>query len=127
MEENYEVFWGDEVVGHVAVSREGLYYRFCCRCKGLMSNMYHLTLNGQKLGILMPEGSWLRLETKVPIKRFGSEPYHFCLMPKHAPMEKGEFVPVYPEEPFAYLRRLENAVLEIRRGQTGVLLEAKKM
>ncbi len=127
MDGTYDVFFGQEVVGKVNVSREGLFYRFRCRCKALMSNMYHLSLNGQKLGILKPDGAGLSLETKVPAKRFDEAVFQFCLMPKHAPMEKGKFVPVYPEEPFAYLRRLENAVLQIRRGETGILLPEKKM
>ena len=34
----------------------------------------------------------------------------------------GKFVPVYPEEPFAYMSRLKGAFLEIRNGQMGINL-----
>jgi hypothetical protein len=42
-------------------------------------------------------------------------------MPKHQKSE-GKFIPIYPEEPFAYISRLQNAFLEIRNGQAGVVI-----
>ena len=66
-------------------------------------------------------GERFGLSTKVPIKRLGQGTMRFQALPKHRKLE-GEFIPVYPEEPFAYLTRLQNAFLAVRDGQVGVVI-----
>ena len=39
------------------------------------------------------------------------------------PVPEGKFVPIFPEEPFAYLERLEDAYLEKRNGYLGVVIQ----
>ncbi len=117
----YSVYLGQESVGRVAVSRQGLYYHFLCKCE-LLSGMFQLMAGSQSLGLLVPEKDQLVLSTMVPVKRIGQKCPRFTLQPRHQPMPQS-FVPLSPQEPFAYLRRLENAYLATQNGQLGVVLE----
>lgn len=62
------------------------------------------------------------LNTKLPAKRFGNGNAEFLLVPKYE-KENGIFVPIYPEEPFAYISRLKEAYLVRKAGQTGLLIK----
>ena len=66
-------------------------------------------------------GDYFGLRTKLAVKRLGKGVFHFRVLPKH-PRDGGVYVPICPEEPFAYLTRLQNAFLEVRNGQVGVVL-----
>ncbi len=129
MEGTYDVLFGGEAVGKVRLEKQGLYACFRCSCELLESNMYHLTLNwpgGQeKLGLMMPCGDRLVLDTKIPAKRIGQGKFSFKLLPKHE-RAVGQFVPIYPEEPFAYLGRLEQAFLARQNSQTGIIFPVQK-
>ena len=61
------------------------------------------------------------MTTRIPIKRLGEGELQFRAVPRHMEMQ-GQFIPVTPEEPFAYLSRLENAFMEIRSGKAGIVL-----
>lgn len=117
----YEIKQG---TGSVAVTREGLYYRFSCRCKLSGEVMHRLMVRtdaGQvDLGVCVPMDGCFGADKKVPCKKFGSHP-EFFLMPKHEGV-KGRFVPVYPEEPFVYISKLKKAFLEVRYGQVGIVI-----
>lgn len=124
MEGIYDIFRGGEKIGKAEVRREGLYYRFLCCCDLTGEVMYRLTVKcGNKpenLGIPVPDGDSFRLSTRLPISRFSSDVPEFRAVPKHAPL--GEtWVPLNPEVPFDYIHRLENAVLERRNGELGIL------
>jgi hypothetical protein len=125
MNGDYEIRMGKEVVGTATVEQQGLYYRFCCRCRLSGSVICRVTVscNGhhENLGVLIPVGDGFGLSTKVAVKKLGKGPFQFRAMPKHQKSE-GKFVPIYPEEPFAYISRLQNAFLEIRNGQAGVVI-----
>ncbi len=129
MEGTYDVCMGVEKMGRVTVSRQGLYYSFFCRCQQNTQQMLWLYLKGteglQKLGLLVPENGCLVLKTSLPAKRAGQGPFEFQLRPKHTQMSR-QFVPLSPQEPFAYLQRLENAFLECQRGQIGIVLQEQK-
>ncbi len=120
MEGTYDVYFGAEAVGRVRVERQGLYYQFSCACVW-QEGMYHLMANGEKLGLMVPSDGKLCLQTRLPAKRFEQRDVRFSLLPKHAKMTLS-FIPLRPEEPFSYLRRLENAYLARRDGQIGVVL-----
>ena len=47
------------------------------------------------------------------------------MLPKY-PDLCGKFVPVYPDEPFAYMSKLKDAYLEVREGQPGVVITEQK-
>ncbi len=121
MEGTYSVYLGQEAVGRVAVSRQGLYYRFLCKCE-MLSGMFQLMAGSERLGLLVPEKDQLVLSTMIPVKRMGQGSPRFTLQPRHQPMPQS-FVPLSPQEPFAYLRRLENAYLATQNGRLGVVLE----
>lgn len=119
----YEIRLGSSPVGHVTVERQGLYYRFFCRCELREKGMYRLAAscdgNREDLGILIPMDGAFGLEKRIPVKRLGEGNPEFFLMGKES--EKREkFVPVYPEEPFSYMSRLKDAYLARREGQLGL-------
>lgn len=121
----YDIYMGNSVVGKAVVEKQGLYYRFDCRCRlsgdVLCRVMVECDGHHESLGILVPCGKIFGLTTKLPVKRFGAGGLRFRVMPKH-PSGQGTFVAVYPDEPFSYLSRLKNAFLENRNGQAGVVI-----
>ena len=44
------------------------------------------------------------------------------VLPKHQKQQDAIFVPVYPDEPFGYLSRLQNSFLQYRQGCIGILI-----
>lgn len=125
MDGEYEIRMGKEVVGTATVEQQGLFYRFSCKCNISGSVICRVTVscNGhhENLGVLIPMGSGFGLTTKVAVKKLGKGPFLFRATPKHQKNE-GRFIPIYPEEPFAYITRLQNAFLEVRNGQAGVVI-----
>ena len=74
------------------------------------------------LGICIPMGDVFVVDKKVPCKQLGEGNPEFYLTPR--PQHSGgKFVPVYPEEPFAYMSKLKGAFLEIRNGQMGIVIK----
>ena len=129
MEGTYDVKLGPEKLGTVTVTRQGLYWQFLCRCSLSGEVMYDLTIRvgevQEKLGLLTPENGSFCLRAKLPVKRVGQGSPQFFLQPRHAQVQ-GLFVPVRPEEPFAYIRRLEQAYLAVQNRQIGVMLQEEK-
>jgi hypothetical protein len=125
MDGEYEILMGNMPVGTAQVVRQGLYYLFQCNCgiSGDVMCRVVVNCNGhhENLGILMPMGGGFGLTAKLAVKRLGKGKFRFRVLPKHQKCEY-RFVPVYPEEPFAYLTRLKNAFLEVRNGQVGVVI-----
>lgn len=123
MEGIYDVMLADEPVGTVEVTKQGLYYRFDCRCRlsGTVICRISLECDGkhESLGVLAPSGDRFCLSTKLPVKRFGKGEPRFTALPKRCADPEG-FTPIYPDEPFRYLARLQDAFMVIREGQAGV-------
>jgi len=117
----YEIGQG---TGYVTVTREGLYYRFSCRCHLTGDVMHHLVVETESgnadLGVCVPMEGQFGTEKRIACKLLGENP-KFYLLPKHEQMT-GRFVPVYPEEPFAYMTRLKDAFLAERSGQLGIVI-----
>lgn len=117
----YEIMQG---TGTVTVEKQGLYYHFSCRCRLSGEVMHRLVVTTDRgtvdLGVCVPMDGRFGVERKLPVKRFGEDPC-FQLLPKHDRMQ-GRFVPVYPEEPFAYLSKLKNAFLTTRNGAVGIVI-----
>ncbi len=124
MEGTYDVTFGKEKVGRLQLRQQGLYYHYSCRCEAFTEAMYDVYWGGQRLGLLIPRDGQLILEGKLPIKA-GQGSASFLVKPRHAPVS-GRFVPLSPQEPFAYLRNLENAYLETRNGQVGLVIKSEK-
>lgn len=125
MEGNYPVMLGKETVGEVTVKKQGLYYHFHCQCELHSEVICRVAVScgghHENLGILLPAGRGYWLVKKLPVKNFPLGRPEFWIIPKHTTHD-GRFVDVYPEEPFAYISRLENAYLEKRRGRVGIVI-----
>lgn len=125
MERNYGVSFGNRTVGKVQVLRQGLYYVFHCRCRIPGEDLCRLTVccgqNSENLGVLVPMDGGFGLDTKVSVKRLGTDEMSFLIHGKKGP-QGGTFVPIYPEEPFAYIEKLKELYLIRKNGQPGVLI-----
>lgn len=129
MEGIYPVFFGQAQVGKVEVRKQGLYYRFFCRCSMTGDVVCRLVVScggkQENLGVPVPGEDGFGLEKAVPCKRFGAGEPEFFLLPCHE-MSIGTFIPICPEEPFAYISRLKDAYFERRYGQAGVVIPDMK-
>ena len=127
MEGNYPVYFGEQAVGRVQVKREGLYYRFSCRCRPAGGEMHRLwMICGEKetdLGLCVPMGyDSFGTEKRIPVKQCGPGEPTFCLRHKDD-IFRGKFIPLSPEEPFQYIHRLETAFLEKRGTRLGIVIK----
>ncbi len=123
METFYSVSRNGSHCGKVSVSRQGLYYRFHCRCVLDTEDIYRLSLTcGDlqiSLGILVPSDEAFVLTTKIPAKQLKEGQWYFTVTAK-APISPDRFIPIRPEEPFAYISRLKSSFLAYRDGQPGI-------
>lgn len=119
----YDIYLGRDTVGKARVEKRGLYYCFECRCALESDVMYRVMVHWgnrqESLGILAPAGKEFVLEKKLPAKLFGEGEPEFRVLPKRQPLPDN-FYPVYPEEPFSYISRLQNAFLQSKNGQIGI-------
>ena len=121
----YEIMLGGESVGQAVVRRQGLYYRFSCRCDLSGEVIYRITVTcggkSESLGIPVPKNGEFYLDTRLAASRMGEGEPKFAAVPRR-PDLGGMFVPISPEEPFRYLHRLENAFLVRKDGQLGIVI-----
>ena len=121
----YDVTQGGQVIGSVAVTQQGLYYRIACRCSlsGAVICKLAVFWKDRKvdLGIRGPEKDAFALSTRLAVKLAGEGTPEFRVLPKHEPMD-AKFTPLRADEPFAYLSQLENAYLRISGGQIGLII-----
>ena len=124
MLQEYAVYMGSEKVGTACVTKEGLYYRISCRCRLSGSVPCCITARAAQetdLGLCVPLEDRYGLETRIPIKSVGEGDLDFRVFPKHR-VRPEQFIPISPEEPFAYIARLKDAHLARRNGQTCVVI-----
>ena len=128
MEGTYDVLVSSRPVGQVHVTRQGLYYHFRCTCQltGDVVCKLRVACEGREenLGVLVPSGGRFVLETKVPVKRLGRGKPEFRVVPNRVKLTES-FIPIRPEEPFAYIERLKDAYLARQNGQIGVIIREK--
>lgn len=117
MEGKFEVTLDGQTVGTVAVKQEGLYCRVSCRCHVPEGEIHRLYAGGEKIGVLVPEGDMLALETKVAAKRLISG----CAFTLDGNREK--FIPICPGETFPRLDRLRGGRLVFRDGRPGLMVQ----
>ena len=119
MTKQYELKFGGRAVGKVEAVREGLYYRFHCRCRlsGDVICRAVLVCGGKQesLGILVPMGDGFGSDAKIPAKRMDTGEWEFLVVPNRSGGE-GKHIPIKPEEPFAYIARLKDAYLAMHGG-----------
>ena len=125
MEYARDILLGNDVIGTAIVSREGLYY--CIRCTCALTGEVVFKIIAQcgdrsvSLGVCVPKNDAFGLEKRIPVKQLGDGRPVFMAVPNHQQMT-GKFVPLRPEEPFAYIERLQNAYLEKRGEILGAIL-----
>ena len=122
----YQILLGGECIGQARVRKEGLYSQIDAQCHLSGQVKFHLLADtgagAVDLGLLVPKDGCFVCRTKQPTKRFSQGIIGFSVKPTHADMTE-TFVPLYPEKPFAYLDRLENAYLTLKNGQLGVTIK----
>ena len=126
MEAYYEVTLNGTPCGKVSVHRQGLYYRFSCKCVLDKNDIYRLILScgdfQKSLGVLAPYETGFEIVTRIPVKQIREGDWLFHVIPKHT-ISAENFVPIHPEEPFAYLSRLKDSFLIYQDGQPGIYAE----
>ena len=129
MERSFSVDLDGQSVGKVTVRRQGLYYHFSCRCRLCNDAIYRLTVSCgtacENLGIPVPKDGSFILNTKLPVKKIGEGELHFKLLPKQE-SPQAAFIPIKPEEPFAYIAQLKASFLELQNGQPGICVSKKQ-
>lgn len=130
MEGTYGVYFGTQLAGKVQVQRQGLYYRFTCRCRltGEVMCRLRVTSGGRRenLGVVVPMDGGFGLDTRLPAKNLGEGEIAFSLVPKHD-IPTVAVSPVYPEEPFSYIARFKREFLARQCQRMGTCLsEAQK-
>ena len=129
MQHEYFIFSGEEKIGNVLVQQQGLYYRIRCRCDLTGAVRYKLIAscgsNTADLGLCVPKDNRFGVDTAIPVKRLGQGELSFSLVPKHSRVE-GNFIAVSADEPFGYVRQLQQAHLAKRDGFVGVELQTDK-
>ena len=128
MENCYEVYEGTSCVGKVQLLRQGLYYRLICRCSIQSDSIYRLYVHKsgvqENLGVLIPDEDGIYLERNIPVKRIGDGSFRFSVSSgRDKAAEK--FIPIQPEEPFAYIDRLKTAFLKTENGKVGIIIQEK--
>ena len=102
-----------QVVGQAEVMKEGLYYRFSCKCTPPDDGVYRIIVSDgnyeKNLGICVPTGAWFCLVSRVPVKYLPGEELKFTLIPKD---KKGSVIHVESDKPFPALDKLESACLQ---------------
>lgn len=125
MEGKYPVLDGNEVIGWVIVSRQGLYYCIQCRCTMIRKEVYKLqaVMEGQvhHVGVLIPVGEKFGLDTKIPVKKMNQKISGFIVVCDNDTL-KDLFVPVSSEKAFPDLTYLKEARFQRRGNEIGVVI-----
>lgn len=130
MEGNYEIRMGQTVVGQAVIRRQGLYYEISAQCTISQNGIYRLMIECdgrvEKISVLIPMDGCFQVRKRMACKHFGSGVPQFRIQAADESADpQRQFVPVYPEEPFSYIRQLENAYLARQDGQLGIMIAKK--
>ncbi len=116
----YEVLFHQKPVGTMEVSRDGLYYRFCCKCKLPQNQIFRITVSyGNEhvnLGVLIPCNDTFHLDTKRPIKLFTQAEPLFTVT-----SDTENWIPIREDRPFPRIEDLENGIYCEQDGVPGIL------
>ena len=125
MEGNWSVYFENKVVGTCRIWKEGLYYRFHCRCDKVTETVVRLLLQcgdtTVDLGILIPVDSQFGLEKKLAVRNVPAGEPRFSI--KVLSEQSNErFIPVREDGKFDALSNLENGRFGKQAGIVGVFL-----
>ena len=121
----HPIFYNNIPVGTAEIAKEGLYYRFFCKCKPPGDGIYRVIVSDgnttRNLGICIPCNDQFILRTRVPQKYFTGENLLFSVICK-ADEKQEKAIPVFTGMAFAYLEQLETAHLKIVNGQPSIVI-----
>ena len=126
MDGTWNVYFEDMPVGTCRIGREGLYYRFCCRCDKVPDGICRLVMQcGEKtveLGVLVPMSGGFGLDRKLPVKCVPTGELRFWVQTPVREVNR-HFVQVRDGECFSELSRLTGAKFGKLNGEAGVFLD----
>lgn len=126
MSEIYPILLGKNCIGQASVSRQGLYYQIACACRLSGEVVYRVRAScadkAVNLGILVPENGLFAVRSRVAISKLGVGALSFCAIPQHVKTDDN-FIPLKPDEPFAYLHRMDGMYLSKRGSQIGLCIK----
>ena len=117
MTEVFDVTHRGQVIGRVEVRPEGLYCCISCRCRVDDGEIHRLYAGGEKIGVLIPAGEELVLETRVAARRL-KEGCAFSL-----DENRRNFIPIRPGKGFDHLDKVRQGRLVIREEAPGLFLD----
>lgn len=124
MEGNYPLQYGKSRVGEVTVTRQGLYYRFDCRCRLEAGKIVRIRVRcgtaEESLGIPMPKGNAFSLVARLPVRRFADGTPEFWV-DGGEPTEN--FYPVAEGTPFGAISLLRRGRFLRQNGQPGIVVD----
>ena len=125
MNGEYPIIHGQDIVGKARVSEEGLYLRIRAEILCGLKQIVRLQLLGGEepvnLGIPVPEGEGMVLNTRISRKRVTTENPQFCIQGKQE--RKEVFYPIRPGEPFSALSKLTEGHLSVRNDEYGLAVD----
>ncbi len=125
MDGTWSVYFEDRSVGTCRIGREGLYYRFSCRCNRVRDGICRLLLKcGDRtvdLGILIPVDGGYGLDKKLPMRHMPEGEPRFIVKLQLEQADR-RFVPVQEGEKCAFLTGLTDARFGKQDGEVGVFL-----
>ncbi len=120
----YDILMDSKVVGQAEVIKEGLYYRFSCKCTPPDESIHRIVVsdgnNTKDLGICVPTGEWFCLVSRVAVKNLPGVNLQFTLVSKD---KKETAVPVATDEPFPHLDKLDSAHLLETEEKTEIIID----
>lgn len=122
---DYSVFLAGSPVGQAIVTQEGMFWRVRCHCKASADVPFTLQAAwGEEildLGLLANSGEELTVTARINKKKVPQGKPVFRILVKHRNTVE-QFLPISPEEPFAYLSKLKDAYLIYKGNQPGIAL-----
>ena len=120
----YKIYAGSEVVGQAEVIKEGLYYRFSCKCTPPNDSVHRIMvsdgINTRDLGICVPTGEWFCLVSRIPVKSLPGEKLEFALVPRDGQIYA---IAVVENGSFPALDLLESAHFQERNGHAEIVID----
>ena len=121
----FVVMLGEQPVGQVKVSKEGLYYKFTCTVQLDQGSWYHLIAHSEgeciDLGLCVPHNNLFTVCTRMPAKRFQYAKYDFILSDESEKV----LVKIHNRQPFSYIQNLSASRFLKKDGSVYLALNLK--
>lgn len=128
MNKEYDLYFGDTVVGKVYVSREGLYYCIQCVAHPPVMDKYWLSAesdgNSLIIGMCVPEGKTLRSFNRFGVNRLTQGEYIFSLVTQK---DQSNQIPIFADQPFLNLQDVESGMLYVQKGKHYLKLNPERL